>query len=72
MEWLEKNKEWIFSGIGVAIIGWIGAWIFLRQKPEKGGNKKQSQRSGSNSINIQAGDNIHLGDKTNGRDPKTK
>ena len=23
MDWLIKNAEWVFSGIGVAILGWL-------------------------------------------------
>jgi predicted tellurium resistance membrane protein TerC len=72
MEWLIKNKEWVFSGIGVAVLAWIGGWLFLRSKSETARKQKQIQRSGDNSINIQAGGNIHWGDKIDGRDSKTK
>jgi hypothetical protein len=69
MEWLIKNKEWVFDGFGVAIIAGLIA-LFFKPKSEK--TPKQTQRSGDNSINIQAGGNVHLGDKKNGRDSKTK
>lgn len=58
VDWLIKNKEWFFSGIGVALLSWLVAWIFHR-KNELG----QSQSSGSNSVNLQAGNDINIGSK---------
>lgn len=49
MEWITQNKEWIFSGIGVFIIGLIFA-VYKKQK-----FKKNKQKSGANSTNIQIG-----------------
>jgi hypothetical protein len=57
MEWIIANKEWLFSGVAVAIIGW-----FLSSK----GNK-QTQKGGNNSTNIQVGGNFQ-----NGRDEHDK
>lgn len=31
LEWLYENKEWIFSGIGVAIIGYILNLVFSKE-----------------------------------------
>lgn len=62
MEWIIQNKEWLFSGVGLAIIG--GIWDFL--KKEKPDNKYyQSINSGNNSTNIQGGKNVNVtfGDK---------
>lgn len=57
MEWIIQNKEWIFSGIAIAIplavIGW-----FL-----SGREAKQVQKSGKNSTNIQVGGNLEIGGK---------
>lgn len=71
MEWLKDHKtllELLFGGIGTAIIG----WIFFRDKAVQKRRQKQIQRSGDSSINIQAGGSVHMGDKTDGRDSKTK
>jgi len=58
MEWLNANKEWLFSGILVAIpialIGWfVGAKV---NKPKDG----QRQSSGRDSINLQAGGDLKI------------
>jgi hypothetical protein len=55
-DWIWQNKEWVFSGVGVAIVAGVIAWF--RRSPGSG----QSQRSGKNSVNIQAGRDINLGD----------
>jgi len=28
IDWLWRNKKWVFSGIGVAVAGWIGVFLF--------------------------------------------
>lgn len=55
IDWFTSNKEWVFSGIGAVIIATIIAW-FLRRSS----SKKQIQKSGNNSINIQVGDNLNI------------
>jgi PleD family two-component response regulator len=45
MEYITENYTWIFSGIGVAIIG----WIFLVVRKNKSSNKSQTN---NNVINI--------------------
>ena len=55
IDWLDANKHWIFSGIGVAIISIIIHFFFKRSQ-----SKKQIQKSGNNSINIQVGDNLNI------------
>lgn len=32
MQWLSENMQWIFSGVGIAFIGWI-VNFFVRKKP---------------------------------------
>ena len=54
MHWILANKEWIFSGIGVAIIGGIIGLIWKR----KAG---QSQRGGHHSTYIQASGDVNIG-----------
>lgn len=51
IDWFIANKEWVFSGIGIAIIS-----FFIR----KSKNQKQTQKSGNNSINIQVGKNLNI------------
>lgn len=51
---LIDNKEWIFSGVGVAVLGWIIAMIFRRRR------KEQSIKARNKSINIQTGDGAHI------------
>lgn len=58
MEWINANKEWLFSGILVsvplALIGWLVAARSIKKK------NQQRQRSGKNSINLQAGGDIKI------------
>lgn len=54
MDWLLKNVEWVFSGIGVAILGWLFA---LRK------SRKDVSQSVKNSSNVtQVGGDIKLGE----------
>lgn len=39
IEWLIKNKEWVFSGVGVVIIGIIVSFL-LKRKPDKQSTQK--------------------------------
>jgi hypothetical protein len=70
LNWIMENKIWIFSGVGIAVIGGIFAlikWLFNKNKQDKTIN--QSQKSGNNSINIQvAGDIAISGEVKNGLD----
>jgi hypothetical protein len=63
-DWLIQNEQWLFSGIGVAVVSWIGALIF------KGNNSSSSQtiRSGNNSTNFQAGRDVNIGSNKKGTD----
>ena len=51
-EWFKENVQWIFDGIGVAIIGTIIGFLFKR-KPETPKSTKITQKGGKKSINIQ-------------------
>lgn len=55
IDWFSSNKEWVFSGIGAVIIAAIITWFFRRSQ-----SKKQIQKSGNNSVNIQVGDNLNI------------
>jgi len=52
MDWIIENKEWIFSGIGVFVLGIVYA---LFKKKRKSKSLKMKQKSGDNSTNIQIG-----------------
>ena len=52
MDWIIENKEWVFSGIGVFVLGLI---ISLIARKGKNKSMKMNQKSGSNSKNIQIG-----------------
>jgi len=52
--WLWENKEWLFGGAGVAIVSAVIALVWRR------GTSGQSQTSGANSTNIQAGKDINI------------
>lgn len=57
MDWIIANKDWLFSGVAVAIPLAIVGWFFSRS-----GNK-QIQKGGKNSTNIQVGGSIKISDK---------
>jgi hypothetical protein len=57
MNWIINNTEWIFSGIGVAIISFI-IGLFLKNKSTK--KLTMKQKSGNNSTNIQVGGNCNV------------
>ncbi|MHB1392487.1 MAG: hypothetical protein ACYCYE_05275 [Clostridia bacterium] len=57
MEWIINNKEWLFSGIAIAIPLAIIGWFFSAKK------NRQIQKSGNNSTNIQVGGNITINDR---------
>jgi len=60
MQWIFNNKEWVFSGIGVFFMTVIFTVIYTKNK-----SNSQKQKSGSSSINIQAGGHINIGNKDN-------
>lgn len=47
ISWVMDNKEWVFSGIGIFVLG----LIFVKSKY----SIKQNQKGGDNSTNIQIG-----------------
>lgn len=57
LDWLIMNKEWVFSGIGVLILGAIVRYILKRKS---NANITQNQTSGKSSINIQGARDINL------------
>ena len=55
MEWIVENKDWLFSGVAIALPLAIIGWIFSSRK------NKQVQKGGNNSTNIQVGGSLKIG-----------
>ncbi len=57
--WLIENKEWVFGGVGAAVLS--GTCTLLWRMFKRGGDSvSQRQASGANSTNVQAGRDINL------------
>ena len=61
LQYLYDNKEWIFSGVGIAIFS--GAALLLK-KVISGKNSAQSQNITGDGTGYQAGRDINFRDKT--------
>ena len=55
MEWITENKDWLFSGVAIALPLAIVGWFMSSRK------NKQVQKGGDNSTNIQVGGNFKIG-----------
>lgn len=55
MDWILQNKEWLFSGVLIAVPLAIVGWLIPSYK------NKQVQKGGANSTNIQVGGNYKSG-----------
>lgn len=57
LKWVAVNKDWIFDGVGVAVLVAIITWIGTRRdrRSAQEGALGQRQRGGKNSTNIQIG-----------------
>ena len=66
MNWLIENREWVFSGAGIAIIGAVGG-LFWRSNAKK--TSHQVIKAGDNSNNIQSNGNVtfSIGEKKDDR-----
>ncbi|MCG8423989.1 MAG: hypothetical protein MJE77_39360 [Proteobacteria bacterium] len=62
MNWLLENKEWILSGVGVAIVSAVLRLLWVR----KGA---QSQHAGDNAVQIQGGRDVTIGNDFQARTP---
>ncbi|MBI3799359.1 MAG: hypothetical protein HY268_20635 [Deltaproteobacteria bacterium] len=60
VNWLIKNKEWIFSGIGVAAIAAIIAITKKLFSPSSSVGWAQKQKAGRGSHNLQVGGDINI------------
>lgn len=62
MEWIVDNKDWLFSGIGIIILGWIGKLIYknVTENQSSEDNQHETQSLAQNqivNINIPSGYN---------------
>ena len=62
--WIINNKEWLFSGIGLAVVAWVGRLIFKQTFA----SSVQTIRSADGSTNVQAGRDVNIGTKKKGSD----
>ena len=49
MNWIWDNKEWLFSGVGVTILGGFGLFKFFQKKDRPQQSQKQTQ---SQTVNV--------------------
>jgi len=66
---MENNYEWIFSGIGVLIIGWVATYLYKKF------NKSEDEKSSSgiqNSNNITINNNVSDTQTSNSETPLKK
>lgn len=66
MEWIINNKEWLFSGIGVSIIGWIGTIVYRKLRK---GNALQTQSQTQSQTQVV---NVNIGSHTNNHEQSIK
>jgi len=57
--WVVDNKQWLFSGAGLVVIGWLVRRIFKKSYS----SSIQTIRSGDSSTNVQAGRDVSIGTK---------
>lgn len=57
LHWLSANKEWVFSGSGVAIVVAVWSWVFRRRPAESPSQKLTSVGS---STNVQAARDVNI------------
>lgn len=62
--WVIDNKEWLFSGVGLVVVAWVGRLIFRRTYA----SSTQTVRSGDSSTNVQAGRDVNIATKKMGND----
>lgn len=54
--WVINNKEWLFSGLAIALVSWVGNIVYSKKKRLP----SQEINSGKNSINIQTGNDVNI------------
>lgn len=64
LEWIVNNKEWVIGSTA----GVVSAVVAIITLFRKGGGSSQSQSSGANSTNYQAGRDINLNERSSRSD----
>jgi len=73
LDFIAKNKEWFFSGIGVLPLSLLITFVVYLIKRRKKGDSSQSQKSGKNSVNLQSKGSITIhGGVRNGPNSKDR
>jgi len=62
--WVIDNVEWLFSGVGLVVLAWVGRLIFKKTHA----SSTQTIRSGDSSTNVQAGRDVNISTKKMGND----
>lgn len=62
ISWLNNNKEWLFSGVGVAILSAVYYFISHRIRHKNKIEPKQTQITGDKCVNFQVGDSLTIND----------
>lgn len=62
--WVIDNKQWLFSGVGLVVVAWVGRLIFKKRYA----SSTQIIRSGDSSTNVQVGRDVNIGTKKKGND----
>ena len=73
MSWLQSNKEWLFSGVLVAVPLAIVGWLVAKKQKESSQKKvSQKQKSGDHSYNLQVGGNLEFNETSKSNETKPK
>jgi len=70
-EWILKNKEWVFSGIGVIVVGFVISFIkklFLKRDKQVVDDKKYKKETYKTNNGVVVGDNAYVGGNIAGHD----
>jgi len=68
IDWVVNNKEWLFSGVGLVVLTWMGRLIYKKNFV----SSSQTIRAGDSSTNIQAARDINVGTNKTRHDEKKR
>ncbi len=60
LDWIIENKEWVFSGVGVAIVTTIIGFLIKKQKPEPNNSIQNSRIQNSTVLQNSSIENLHI------------
>ncbi len=60
LEWLWDNRTWLFSGIGIIVLGFLARSIIPIFRKPSGKTQSQTQRAEAGTSLLQAGRDIHV------------